>query len=127
MPGHEDQSQESPVNPPMVEAGKEAYDSEKWKEIASYRMVPFNEYSLGTAKFLKERTFDVSDCFRVHVCTKCGLFAQANLENQEFTCLNCSSLDHAFPIYQVNLPYAAKTLIQELIAMHIAPRLKFDL
>lgn len=36
---------------------------------------------LGTAKFLKERTYDVSDAFRVHVCSKCGLFAVANLEN----------------------------------------------
>jgi DNA-directed RNA polymerase II subunit RPB2 len=36
---------------------------------------------LGTSKFLKERTYDVSDAFRVHVCSKCGLFAVANLEN----------------------------------------------
>lgn len=36
---------------------------------------------IGTAKFLKERTYDVSDAFRVHVCSKCGLFAVANLEN----------------------------------------------
>ena len=35
---------------------------------------------LGTAKFLKERTYDVSDSFRVHVCSHCGLFAVANLE-----------------------------------------------
>lgn len=37
--------------------------------------------SHGTARFLKERTYDVSDAFRVHVCSKCGLFAVANLEN----------------------------------------------
>lgn len=36
---------------------------------------------IGTARFLKERTYDVSDAFRVHVCSKCGLFAVANLEN----------------------------------------------
>lgn len=55
--------------------------------------------SHGTAKFLKERLYDVSDCFRVHVCSECGMFAQANLENQEFTCLNCKDNESAHPIY----------------------------
>jgi len=54
----------------------------KWKEIASSLMVILSLYFIiGTAKFLKERTYDVSDAFRVHVCSKCGLFAVANLEN----------------------------------------------
>ena len=38
-------------------------------------------YIIGTAKFLKERTYDVSDQYRIHVCSKCGLMANANLEN----------------------------------------------
>jgi DNA-directed RNA polymerase II subunit RPB2 len=41
--------------------------------------------------------------------------------------MNCQGLDKAHPIFQVHIPYAAKTLIQELISMHIAPKLKFDL
>lgn len=49
------------------------------------------KYFVGTAKFLKERTYDVSDAFRVHVCSKCGLFAVANLENQEFYCNICKN------------------------------------
>lgn len=44
---------------------------------------------IGTAKFLKERTYDVSDSFRIHVCSNCGLMATANLENQEFSCSLC--------------------------------------
>ena len=44
---------------------------------------------VGTAKFLKERTYDVSDSFRIHVCSNCGLMATANLENQEFSCSLC--------------------------------------
>ncbi|CAK74549.1 unnamed protein product (macronuclear) [Paramecium tetraurelia] len=82
--------------------------------------------SHGTAKFLKERTYDVSDAFRVHVCSKCGMFAVANLENQEFYCNLCKNQNNQNKIYQVQMPYAAKTLIQELISMNIAPRLKFD-
>ena len=44
--------------------------------------------SHGTAKFLKERTYDVSDAFRVHACS-CGMLAIANLEKQEYQCLVC--------------------------------------
>lgn len=54
-------------------------------------MVCYLYNCLGTAKFLKERTYDVSDAFRVHVCSKCGLFAVANLENQEFYCNICKN------------------------------------
>jgi len=38
----------------------------------------------GTAKFLKERTFGVSDPFRVHVCTLCGLLAIADFEKDQY-------------------------------------------
>lgn len=83
----------------------------------------------GTTRFLKERTFDVSDAFRVHVCSKCGLFAEANLEKQEFRCRGCETNkeEKKHPkIVQVFLPYAAKQLIQELMAMHIIPRLRVN-
>lgn len=42
--------------------------------------------SHGAAKFLKERLFDVSDKYRVHVCRHCGFFAVANVKNNEFRC-----------------------------------------
>jgi len=35
----------------------------------------------GTAKFLRERTFTVSDMFRTHVCSRCGLIAIADLDS----------------------------------------------
>ena len=33
----------------------------------------------GCSKVLKEKLFDVSDAYRVHVCAECGLFAIANM------------------------------------------------
>lgn len=38
---------------------------------------------------LQERLFDQSDAYRVHVCSKCGLIAVANLKKGQLYCLNC--------------------------------------
>ena len=47
--------------------------------------------SHGTAAFLKERLFDQSDAYRVHVCDVCGLFAVANLKKNQFYCPACKN------------------------------------
>ena len=79
--------------------------------------------SHGAAAFLKERLMDVSDKYRVHVCETCGLFAVADVDSQSFRCELCKG-DSA-GIAQVNIPYACKLLFQELMAMHITPRISF--
>lgn len=96
----------------------------------------------GAASFLKERLFEVSDAFRVHICEICGLmtpiayvfslpfnvclivmmltYITSNLSKQSFECRPCKNKTK---IAQIHIPYAAKLLFQELQSMNIAARM----
>lgn len=77
----------------------------------------------GTVQFLKERFFDNSDKYLAYVCQNCGLLAVANSEKNIFKCTYC---DHSTGYSQIQIPYASKLLLQELMSMSITPRLFTD-
>ncbi len=63
--------------------------------------------SHGAARFLKERLFEVSDAYTIHVCTECGLIAEANMRADQYVCRSHQNA----AIVQVKLPYAAKLML----------------
>lgn len=64
----------------------------------------------GASRFLKERLFDCSDPYQIIVCDQCGMIIASQDE-----CLACQKDN----VTKCNMPYAAKLLVHELMAMGI--------
>lgn len=62
----------------------------------------------GVSRFLKERLFEKSDPYQIDVCNNCG-----NMSNRPDECKVCQTDQ----ISKVNIPYASKLLMQELMSM----------
>lgn len=77
--------------------------------------------SHGASAFLKERLVDVSDCYTCFVCEICGLLAISGKD-----ILECKGCSNQVAISKIQIPYAFKLLLQELMAMNIAPRLRVE-
>ena len=79
--------------------------------------------SHGAAHFTKERIYDVSDKYSVHVCNKCGLIVPFNEEEKIHFCKVC---ENRTEFSYVKIPYSCKLLFQELISMNVVPRIITD-
>jgi len=80
----------------------------------------------GSANVLREKLFTQSDGYMTHICQDCGLIAIANLDSNLYRCPNQATCRNS-SIGMIEIPYAAKLLFQELMAMQIAPRLMTSL
>lgn len=76
--------------------------------------------SHGASRFTKERLYDVSDAFSLHICNKCGLIASYNDKLHIHICRVC---ENRTDFKYIEIPYACKLLFQELTTMNIAPRI----
>ena len=76
--------------------------------------------SHGASRFTKERMYDVSDKYSVHVCKKCGLIAIYNDKKHIHLCKIC---ENKTEFSYVEIPFSCKLLFQELISMNIVPRI----
>ena len=75
--------------------------------------------SHGAAYFLKQKTFDDSDKFEVHICDKCNSIGVVNEEENIYFCKSC---DNKSEFSKVNMPYAAKLMWMELQSMSMVPK-----
>ena len=76
--------------------------------------------SHGISEFTKERIYNASDKYSVHICNTCGFIASYNNKVNIHYCKMC---ENRVNFSYVKIPYSCKLLFQELLTMNIAPRL----
>jgi DNA-directed RNA polymerase beta subunit len=86
----------------------------------------------GMALYLKEKMLDTADPYGTFVCDECGLFAERmkrkgskpQASNKDiYFCPGCKNKTR---ISKIMIPYAFKLLLQEMMSMCIAPRIRVE-
>ena len=82
----------------------------------------------GAARLCRERLYDVSDKYSVHVCKKCGITAAYNDGDQrkiysDFSIHLCKMCGNNTDFAKVDIPYAFKLMSQELQTINVVPRI----
>lgn len=79
---------------------------------------------------MKERLMESSDKIQMVVCNTCGFIAEKAAPEGTLTvnhtahyCRFCDSNENIFP---VEIPNASKLLLNEITALHLAPRLEIE-
>ena len=87
----------------------------------------------GMTRFCKERMYDVSDKYSIHICKKCGMTASYNDGNKnknnthnDYSIHYCKTCDNRTHFAKVDVPYAYKLMSQELQTINIVPRIITD-
>jgi len=86
--------------------------------------------SHGLSRFLKERMMETADAYSTWVCTECGMFAKRRLlkdnkkNKRRIDIFECASCRNKTRVAKIRIPYAFKLLIQEMLSMCVAPRIR---
>ena len=85
----------------------------------------------GMSKFCRERLYDASDKYSVHICKCCGMIACYNDGIQksrlysvaDMTVHLCKTCGNTTDFAKVEVPYAYKLMAQELQTINVVPRI----
>lgn len=75
----------------------------------------------GAAMLLRDRLLEESDKYVLYVCESCGLIAYYDIKQRKYVCQICGEQSRVSP---VQISYAFKLLLQELMSLCVTPRLK---
>lgn len=75
----------------------------------------------GAAMLLRDRLLEESDKYTLYVCENCGYIAYYDMRQRRHVCKICGEKANISP---VEVSYAFKLLLQELMSLGTAPRLK---
>jgi DNA-directed RNA polymerase subunit B len=75
----------------------------------------------GAAMLLRDRLLEESDKYTLYVCENCGYIAYYDMKQRKYVCRICEDKSKISPVI---ISYAFKLLLQELMSLCIAPRLK---
>ena len=77
----------------------------------------------GAALLLRDRLLEESDKYMLYVCENCGYIAYYDIKQRKYVCRECEDKAQISPII---ISYAFKLLLQELMSLCVAPRLKLE-
>jgi DNA-directed RNA polymerase subunit B len=75
----------------------------------------------GAAMLLRDRLLEESDKYTLYICENCGYIAYYDMKQRKYVCRVCEDKAKISPVI---ISYAFKLLLQELMSLCIAPKLK---
>ena len=75
----------------------------------------------GAAMLLRDRLLEESDKYLLYICENCGHIAYYDIKQRTYVCRTCEENAEISPVV---VSYAFKLLLQELMSLCVAPRLK---